>query len=281
MISFGEALTHWHLSEISPVADTPGSIIARAILPDSLAVVLKLLKPRGMGEMAGMDYLDWRDGRGVIRLIARHENACLLEDAGLRTLEQLRASDGEAAAADVFIDVVSALHSPSPRGFPASLVPLERHFSALLDGAVAVPDEHSHNVAWATEIARSLLSEQTSVIALHGDLHHENILCNDRGEWRAIDPHGLIGDPAYDLANVFGNPLGRPDITCDPKRIQMLAGRMSDKLGYPRDKLLSYAAAHAALSACWSLEDPHSDADRQDADDRLSFLSIVRTLLEV
>jgi len=26
---------------------------------------------------------------------------------------------------------------------------------------------------------------------LHGDIHHQNILEDDRGNWRAIDPKGL------------------------------------------------------------------------------------------
>jgi streptomycin 6-kinase len=43
--------------------------------------------------------------------------------------------------------------------------------------------------------------------------------------------------------------------------------------------VLRYAAAHAALSACWSIDDPVSDEDRRDADHRLAFLAIVRAML--
>jgi streptomycin 6-kinase len=61
----------WHLHEIEPVADTPGSLVYRARAPGGLSVIAKLLKSRGMEELAGMDYLAWRRGHGAVSLIAR------------------------------------------------------------------------------------------------------------------------------------------------------------------------------------------------------------------
>jgi streptomycin 6-kinase len=101
----------------------------------------------------------------------------------------------------------------------------------------------------------------------------------DGNGWRAIDPHGLIGDPAYDAANFFGNPLDRPDVTRDPARILLISRLVALAIGCSQRKILEYAAAHAALSACWSIDDPASDEDLQDAFERLAFLSLVRELL--
>ena len=42
-----------------------------------------------------------------------------------------------------------------------------------------------------------LVRKQPDVL-IHGDLHHRNILSADREPWLAVDPKGLIGDPAYD-----------------------------------------------------------------------------------
>jgi streptomycin 6-kinase len=243
------------------------------------SVIVKLLKPRGMGELAGADYLDWRDGHGAIKLLARKANACLLEDAGTRDLEDVRQSDGEAAATDIFAAVLRELHMPSPHPAPDGLVPLERHFAALLEPRENDPSAYRGHIAWAAQVARDLLAEQTGVMPLHGDLHHENILADGAGRWRAIDPHGLIGDRVYDAANFFGNPLGRPDITCDESRIRLLAGRLAPALGCSEDKVLRFAGAHAALSACWSIDDPVSEDDRRDADHRLAFLAIVGAML--
>lgn len=279
MIGIDEATRLWRLGDVGPLADTHGSLVYRARLPDGQSVIAKLLKPRGMGEISGMDYLAWRDGSGAARLIAREDNACLLEDAGARSLEDVRATDGEATATDVFAAVVARLHMPSPQPVPAGLVPLERHFAALVDDQVSMPAEHLSNVAWAADVARTLLANQIDVMPLHGDLHHENILVDAHGTWRAIDPHGLIGDPVYDLANFFGNPIGRPDITCDKDRIGLLSASLSTALGYDGQKILRYAAAHAALSACWSIGEPVSEDDLRDAGHRLAFLGIIRTML--
>lgn len=279
MIAIGQAAKLWHLSDIRPIADTPGSLVYRARLPDGKSVVAKLLKPRGIGELAGMDYLAWRGGTGAANLLARHDNAGLLEDAGTRTLEDFRESEGEAAATRAFAGLLQQLQAPSLHPFPSGLVPLEQHFAALTGETVPMPTAHVANVAWAAATARDLLATQTNVMPLHGDLHHENILADDSGQWRAIDPHGLIGDPVYDTTNFFGNPLQRPDVTCDESRIRLMATTLAAAFACPEDKVFRYAAVHAALSACWSIEDPVSDDDLSDAGNRLTFLGIVRSML--
>lgn len=281
MIGITEAAALWRLADVAELTETHGSVLYRARHADQGAVIVKILKPAGMGELSGMDYLAWRNGQGAVRLLARHDNGCLLEDAGARALEDLRKSDGEDPATEVFAQVLQQLHAASPRSFPQALVPLERHFAALIEEQVAMPAAHADGVAWAAGIARQLLADQTNVMPLHGDLHHENILADDTGRWRAIDPHGLIGDPAYDVANFFGNPLGRPDITCNAARIRLLSGRLAQALDCEEPKVLRFAAAHAALSACWSIGDPVSQEDLDDAGHRLRFLAVVRGMLGV
>lgn len=281
MIGIAEAVDRWQLEDVTQIADTPGSLVFRARLGDGQSAIVKVLKPRGMAEIAGMDYLEWRGGHGAISLIARHDNACLLQDAGQRTLEDLRASAGELAATEAFADILRAVHAASSNRAPLGLVPLRRHFAALVDEAhPPMLPERADDVAWAASVARALLSSQTDVMPLHGDLHHENILADDGGIWRAIDPHGLIGDPVYDAANFFGNSIGRPEITCYENRIRLLARTVAPTLGGDETKVLRYAAAHAALSACWSIGDPVSDEDLRDADHRLDLLSVVRRLLQ-
>jgi streptomycin 6-kinase len=280
MIGIAEATERWQLADVRQIADTPGSHVFRARRANGAPVIVKLLKPRGMGEISGMDYLEWRDGHGAITLLARHANACLLQDAGLKTLEDLRAVEGEEEATRVFAAVLRALHAPSPNKAPPRLVRLERHFAALVEKRPpAMAPEQAENVAWAAATARDLLATQTDVMPLHGDLHHENILADETGTWRAIDPHGLIGDPVYDAANFFGNPIGRPDITGDEDRIRLVARMVAPALGCDEAKVLRYAAAHAALSACWSMSDPVAEDDIRDADHRLALLAVVRRML--
>ena len=278
-VEIEEIVRLWGLSGLRLIADTQGSIVYRADDVERGSVVVKLLKPQGMSELPGMDYLEWRNGIGAVRLIRRHTNAALLEDAGTRSLEELRQRQGEKAATETFTSVLAQLHSPNSKAHPASLVPLERHFRVLIEHPPALLGARGDNVAWAADVARELLASQTGVMPLHGDLHHENILADDSGNWRAVDPHGLIGETVYDAANFFGNPIGRTEITCDPARILLLADHLAPALRTTRQTLLRYAAVHAALSACWSISDPMSDRDLRDAEDRLRFLDITRTLI--
>jgi streptomycin 6-kinase len=50
------------------------------------------------------------------------------------------------------------------------------------------------------EEAETLFAELNASMAepflLHGDLHHENILAAEREPWLAIDPKGVVGEPA-------------------------------------------------------------------------------------
>ncbi len=58
----------------------------------------------------------------------------------------------------------------------------------------------------STPLVQELLATTTKEVALHGDLHHENILLGDDG-WVVIDPKGLVGDPAFEAAAFMHNPV--------------------------------------------------------------------------
>jgi streptomycin 6-kinase len=269
----------WSISSAFLLADTPSSIVYRVTLASGEKAVLKLLKPRGIGELPGMAFLRWRDGNGAIRLIDSHGMSCLLEDAGDLTLRQYRLEHGEAANNRIIADVLGRLHAPSP-AVPQDLTPLDRHFAALFDRSLNGYDTILREpLGFARQLALQLLSTQDNIKPLHGDLHHDNIVSGGTRGWLAIDPQGLMGDPAYDVANIFGNPLNAlPDII-KPARIKALTTLFSQILECGQEKILRYAIAHAGLSICWSLEDGTTFDASENARERLAFLQIARTLL--
>ena len=90
----------------------------------------------------------------------------------------------------------------------------------------------------------------------HGDLHHENILRAERGQWLAIDPKGVLGEPAYEAGALLRNPIYSmmewPDLAAiQSRRLDILA----EELGIARRRLQDWAVAQAVLSAWWSYED--------------------------
>jgi streptomycin 6-kinase len=270
----------WGIQTAKQIADTRTSVVHRVLLHDGSNAITKQLKPSGMHELPGIDFLDWRQGLGAVRVLDRSELICLLEDAGTQTLKAYRLTHGEDAANDVIVELLGLLHSPSAQPPPAHLVPLRRQFRALFAKVQQGGDtELSGTLRRCAEIADGLLASQIDIRALHGDLHHENIISGSTRGWLAIDPQGLIGDPAYDCANVFGNPKEASSDIIDPQRINRLLGLFAPVIGCSEEKILRYAIAHAGLSICWSLEDGDGMSGSSNAMERLAFARVALTLL--
>ena len=85
-------------------------------------------------------------------------------------------------------------------------IPLRRWFRALFERAKAPAGANDTLFVRAASVAHLLLALKTKSVLLHGDLHHDNLLLDHDGRYKMIDPKGLIGHPAYDVANAFCNP---------------------------------------------------------------------------
>lgn len=270
----------WGIQSAELIADTRSSLVHRVLRRDGSQAIIKQLKPGGLHELPGIDLLDWRQGQGMVQLLDRAETACLLEDAGTTTLRDYRLTHGEDAANDVIVVLLDKMHIASTLAPPVTLVPLRQHFRALFEGVKrAALSDLSDVLTVCAEIAENLLASQTDIRPLHGDLHHENIVSGGSRGWLAIDPQGLVGDPAYDVANIFGNPIGAFPEIIDRRRILRLTSLFASVIGCSEEKVLRYAIAHAGLSICWSMEDGDSISGNGNATERLAFVRAALPLL--
>lgn len=271
----------WSIETAEMIADTRSSHVYRVSRRGFPGAIAKVLKPEGMEELPGIALLRWRGGFGATRLLDQRGHACLLEDAGTITLEDHRALAGDRACATVFCEVISQLHLSVNQPPPPDLIPLKRRFTSLF---ARTEQENGSPLGdllhWSSALATRLLAAQTSVRPLHGDIHHGNIVSGGARGWLAIDPHGLIGDPAYETANVFGNPLGARADILDPARIAFFAHVFADLLACPQRKIAEYAAAHSALSMCWYMEDETCESDCTFAEEARELLVLLKTMLE-
>ena len=234
------------------MAETPTSRVFRVRLSGGMSAIVKDFTAAGVeDELRGADLLDWRDGTGCVRLLAREGATLLLEDAGEYSLLDHLNDQGDSSATAIAAQALATIHAPSPRPFPEALQPLEERLASLF--AMASRDSDPM-IAEASEVAGALLRDQRDMRPLHGDFHHENLLLGERG-WLAIDPKGLFGDPAYDVANMFYNPLARDDLRTDPARIGAMARAFATALDRDVPTVLRWAFVHACLSASWHLED--------------------------
>lgn len=247
----------WKVSDPILIAETFSSRIWKVRLANGKPAVVKDLKPFDdvEDELRGAHFLSWRNGEGAVRMLGFDANRMLLEYAGERHLVDDLNARGDRAATEIAAEVMARLFAPSGLPIPGDLQPLRERFASLFNRAKADRAGGKESLyVEAASIAERLLSDPHEVRPLHGDLHHENIMHGPRG-WLAIDPKGVLGDPGFDAANMFYNPLDRDDLCLDPERIAAMAGTFGRTLGQDIRAILDHAIAYGCLSASWHGED--------------------------
>lgn len=67
---------------------------------------------------------------------------------------------------------------------------------------------HEHAVR-AKELCFEISKTYNKKVLLHGDFHFFNILLDENGNYKIIDPKGFIGDPVFDIMRYISNDGGK------------------------------------------------------------------------
>ncbi|MCS2154364.1 APH(6) family putative aminoglycoside O-phosphotransferase [Scandinavium goeteborgense] len=204
-------------------------------------------------EQAGNALMVWWEGNGAAQVIAHDNEAILLSRAtGLASLSTMSREGQDDVACRILCRTANQLHI-TPKSPLPQLTPLHEWFSPLKSAA----QKYGGMLTRCAEISEELLSSPRDIVALHGDIHHGNVLDFERAGWLAIDPKGLLGERAFDFANIFTNPdLANPvppvaTVTETFKQRLSIVTRMAD---LDRERLLKWIIAWCGLSTAWSLE---------------------------
>jgi streptomycin 6-kinase len=231
---------------------------------DGTPAVLKLGVPTGTSLAEEAPALAAFEGRGAVRLLRADlaRGALLLErvEPGWRARDLVPDRDAEAMSAAV--GVMRRLHVPPPPGCPVpDALDQARAFdryAAVYGSAGPLPLDL---VLRAGGLMRELCASATDRVVLHGDLHHDNILRATREPWLAIDPHGIVGDPGYEVGSLLFNPdPGNRDEALTalvPARVEQL----TDELAMPVDRVVAWGFVKAVLSDVWSVDEWSPAAD--------------------
>jgi streptomycin 6-kinase len=243
---FDDYLTRWQL-----IADGD-AIVTRAsrLLPVRQAGVPTMLKVAlSAEEKAGGALMVWWDGDGAARVLARDGDAILLERAeNQSSLTSLAQTGHDDLASRIICAAVAALHAPRTKPLP-ELVPLPR----LFDGLERAASAHGGILVQSAATARVLLAAPKDVVALHGDIHHGNILDFGARGWLAIDPKGVLGERGFDYANIFCNP--DHETATAPGRFTRRIKVVADAARLEYVRLTQWVLAWAGLSAAWHIAD--------------------------
>ncbi|MBV9356982.1 MAG: phosphotransferase [Chloroflexi bacterium] len=246
----------WSLAVDPPFPGIEYNFVAPATRGDGTRCVFKLSREvdETRNEIAALRL--W-NGAGAVRLLDAEPNqgALLLErlEPGTALLEVASADDDRATR--IAVEVLRQLWRPArPEDGLRSLERwcdgYERNRAALHAGAGGFPAALFDR---ADAMRRELLASTPIASALHGDLHHYNILRAQRADWLAIDPKGLMGDRAFDVCQFFRNPdFDRPPARrVNARRLDIFCAGLE----LDRQRVKDWGLVHAVLDACWQYED--------------------------
>lgn len=206
-------------------------------------------------EREGGKLMEWWEGDGAARVIARENEALLMERAtGTQSLAELARTGRDDEATAILCETAARLHRPRTTTPPDGLIPLTRWFDDLFPAARA----HGGILLRSAETAHTLLADPRDYIVLHGDLHHDNVLDFGSRGWLAIDPKFIAGERGFDYANIFTNPdLADPShpVATLPGRFERRLELVSRYAKIERERLLRWILAWTGLSAVWFLGD--------------------------
>ena len=248
-----DAVRRWDLDNVQQVGNLSYNYVAFA-RRDQEDVVLKIGVPN-REFISEMTTLRIFDGDGAVRLFESDENKYMF------LLERLRPGtmladliEDDEKCIHIACDVMTHLWRHKPQG---PLIQLSEWFGELKGlrarykgGTGPFPEKL---VERAESLIPELFANSSPPVLLHGDFHHFNILSSERG-WLVIDPKGVVGPPEYEVGPLLLNPwddfLQIPDaVRITERRIAIL----SERLGFPRERLRDWGLCHAVLSAWWDL----------------------------
>lgn len=250
----------WSLVVGPPFTPLSYNYAAPAEGPGGARLVLKLGVPT-RETLAEMEALQAFAGRGAARLVDSDAalGALLLErlEPGTRLAALCEADD--AAATSAAAAVMRKLHRATPHRprFLPTVADWGRGFGrcrALFGGGHGPFPRKLFEEA--ESLYAELLSTSAAPVLLHGDLHHGNILAAARAAWLAIDPKGLVGEPAYEVGALLRNPVPRLLRWPNPSRVtERRIAQLSEELGLERARVRGWGLAQAVLSCWWTVED--------------------------
>jgi streptomycin 6-kinase len=202
-------MAEWDLANDGEVFHVGNSLLQPAVSEGRQAMLKVPLKDE---ERRGFRLLACWNGNAAVNVYRQDEDAILMERAmGERSLKRMVLSGKEDEANRIVCAVVERLHA-NPCPFLSDLVPLRVWFRSLYTAA----GREGGFFARGCLVAEDLLGSSGDPVALHGDIHYDNILDVGSRGWVVIDPKGLAGERGFDYANIFCNP----DLTDERNRAE-------------------------------------------------------------
>ncbi len=245
------------LSELCPVNDLSYNYVLSAV-QDNKPIILKhsfdidTLRREAAALKAFAGY-------GAVKVLAEDKGTLILEHVIPGYSLKSYFWERDEKAIHIACNLMRRLHlAPLPKDgtflhIKNWLLPLDKEWN--------IPTHYLHR---ARQLRDDLLATSGPDVLLHGDLHHDNILFSS-GEfqqvdhdknWLIIDPKGVIGEAAYEVAAFIRNPIpGLIALEMAPSIINNRINTFAEILEIPTRRILDWCFVQAVLSWVWYIED--------------------------
>lgn len=248
----------WDLVDLVPVKNmTYNYVVTGLRRHDNVAIVLKLSCDERLISQE-TQALNFYGGRGCVKLldVDMAHRALLLECAVPGNSLRSFFFHADQKAVSFAADVMHRLHAKSLAS--TSEFPMLANWLTILQepSLRSRPIIPEYYLKKAQDLSSNLVRTAEHMVLLHGDLHHDNILSHGQDYWVAIDPKGVIGDPAYEVGPFICNPM--PEILNQRDAAAIVSERVkqfSRLLALPEQRLKQWTFVHAVLAACWTVQD--------------------------
>ena len=180
---------------------------APAQCPDGGSAVLKICYPNEEFQTE-VEALRLCAGEGAVQLFEADVDRGVMLLEYVKPGTRLSELKDDEEATSIAASVMRQLWKPAPSAHPfPSVADWAKGMGRLreqFDGGTGPFPELL--VDRAEKLFPELLGSMAEPVVLHGDLHHFNILAAERQPWLAIDPKGVVGEPAYKRALYCATP---------------------------------------------------------------------------
>lgn len=220
-------------------------------------VVLKIGIP-GKENISEIRALEFFKGKNVCRLYESDVNnyTILLED--IKAKGNLKSVEKRSTRYEIFCNIVKNLNTNSYSD--EALCKYDKWIMKAFEKH-RVENNIYPSLIKHTNIAEKLFWDLNSRFdneLIHGDLHHENVLLSESGDWKVIDPKGVIGFKSLEVGRFVLNEL---DLTSDSYKndiFNQMVDLFSEKLNYSRDTIIASCFIDSVLSTVWFFEEDRS-----------------------
>lgn len=257
-----EYVDRWSLTLDLPAGTDPWygmcGIVVPVRTPAGEAAVLKISWADEETEHEHTALAAWA-GNGAVRLLAADgaRRVLLLERLDPHhSLRQVPIDDAVVALAEL----LRRLAVPAP----PDVVTVAGHAARWVDELpgrwrAAHPPFDDRLLDRAVGIAREL-GPHSGTLLIHTDLHYENVLAThsdtvgDRGEWLAIDPKPMAGDPEFGALPTMWNRLDDLDGGDPAAALRHRLRLFADAAGIDATVAASWSVARAVETVVWNAE---------------------------